>query len=320
MKSMFKNIARALVLAMLAITTAHALPGNGTSVGATQTILQGGSNSSTRWLSPYISTHKVWVQIPAGSTATTATYRLYLKGNAAGSTACSSADLTYPCYEVMVNQATNQGKWVQLILGATTQWKFGLKGFVSLNASNVSTSESVGVAVVSFENMLPALAIGQTYRGGIIFYLDSTKLHGLVAAPKDILNASGNSLTVQWYNGSYTTTSATSTAVGTGKANTAQIIASQGAGSYAAKLCDDLVIGVYSDWYLPSKEELNLMYTNIGQGAAAPLSNVGGFVSSYYWSSSEYDYYSAWSQYFNSGNQNNYGKNDTLYVRAVRAF
>jgi hypothetical protein len=108
--------------------------------------------------------------------------------------------------------------------------------------------------------------------------------------------------------------------VGTGKANTAQIIASQGAGSYAAKLCDDLVIGVYSDWYLPSKDELNLMYTNIGQGAAAPLSNVGGFVSNYYWSSSEYDDGFAWNQYFSNGYQYNYGKNFTLYVRAVRAF
>jgi len=67
-------------MATLAITTAHALPANGISVGATQTTLQGGSNSSTRWLSPITSTYKVWVQIPAGSTATNALYRVYLKG------------------------------------------------------------------------------------------------------------------------------------------------------------------------------------------------------------------------------------------------
>jgi hypothetical protein len=124
---------------------------------------------------------------------------------------------------------------------------------------------------------------------------------------------------VQWYNGSNTTTNATGIAISTGKANTATIIASQGAGVYAAKLCDDLVVGVYKDWYLPSKAELNLMYTNIGQGAAAPLSNVGSFATDFYWSSSEY-LNGAWGQYFGDGYQYNYDKGYTLNVRAVRAF
>ncbi len=320
MKSILKNMASALVLVILAINTAYALAINGTLVGASQTLLQGGSNSSTRWLLPNISTHKVWVQVPTGSTASNAVYRIYLKGNAAGSSNCSSTDLTYPCYEVTVNQAVNQGKWVQLILGAINQWKFGAKGFVSLNASNVSSTEFVGIAAMSFENMLPSLAIGQKYKGGIIFYLDSSKLHGLVAASKDIVDASGNSLGVTWYNGSYTSTNATGTAVGTGKANTAKIIANQGAGVYAAKLCDDLVVEIYQDWYLPSKDELNLMYTNIGQGAAAPLNNVGGFASNYYWSASGSNFYGAWVQYFASGYQDRLNKVNSLYVRAVRAF
>jgi hypothetical protein len=105
-----------------------------------------------------------------------------------------------------------------------------------------------------------------------------------IAAPTDQSPASG----VLWYNGSFIGTGATATAVGTGKANTTAIVTVQGVGSYAAKLCDDLVIGAYSDWYLPSKDELDLMYKNIGQGAAAPLTNIGGFsASNYYWTSSE---------------------------------
>jgi hypothetical protein len=317
MKSTFKKLALALFMATLAITTAHALPANGTLVNAAKIMLQGGGNSSVQWKSPIASTHKVWVQVPAGSTASNAAYRIYLKGNSATNTACSSTDATYPCFEVIVNQAANQGKWVQLILGTAIQWKLTAAGFVSLNASNVIATEFVGIAAVSFENMMPALAIGQKYKGGIIFYLDSTKLHGLVAAPKDILySTTGQSLGVQWYNGSFTTTNATGTAIGTGKANTAAIIANQGAGVYAAKLCDDLVVGVYKDWYLPSKDELSLMYTNIGQG----VTNSGGFVSHDYWSSSEYDYGDAWYQYFYDGGQNGGSKGLTLYVRAVRTF
>jgi len=47
---------------------------------------------------------------------------------------------------------------------------------------------------------------------------------------------------------------------------------------------------------------------------------VGGFANNNYWSSSEYDNYGAWVQYFNGGNQNNNNKNNTNYVRAVRGF
>ena len=98
------------------------------------------------------------------------------------------------------------------------------------------------------------------------------------------------------------------------------IVFNQGAGSYAAKLCFDLSLGGYSDWYLPSKYELNLMHRNIGQGNALGLGNVGGFASNGYWSSTEGVSTSAWGQGFNFGFQGNYGKGDAGYVRAIRAF
>jgi len=86
----------------------------------------------------------------------------------------------------------------------------------------------------------------------------------------------------------------------------------QGAGSYAAKLCDDLVLNGYSDWFLPSKDELNLLY---GQKAV-----VGGFDSGVYWSSTEYNSDNVLSQYFANGNQGVGNKYGAGYVRAVRAF
>lgn len=153
---------------------------------------------------------------------------------------------------------------------------------------------------------IAVLTIGQSYQGGIIVYLDHTQLHGLIAAPYD--QSSG----IQWSNGSYVNTGATATAIGTGYTNTSAIVKAQGAGSYAAKLCDELVLNGYSDWYLPAKDELNQLYLN--------KSILGDFSDNAYWSSSEYVLYSAWRQHFGNGLQNNYYKNTLMPVRAVRSF
>jgi len=150
------------------------------------------------------------------------------------------------------------------------------------------------------------LAIGQSYQGGIIAYLDSTGQHGLIAATAD------QSEGIQWYNGSYIVTGATGTAIGTGLTNTNTIIAAQGSGSYAASIARDYNGGGYTDWYLPSKDELNLLYEN--------KTAIGGFPDNYYWSSTENDNYGAWEQNFDNGFQNGSDKNVTIDVRAVRAF
>jgi len=75
----------------------------------------------------------------------------------------------------------------------------------------------------------------------------------------------------------------------------------------AKKVCEDLG----DRWRLPTREELHLMWVH--------RDYIGGFAAAYYWSSSESGNNYAWYQSFNSGSQYNYGKNATLYVRAVRA-
>jgi hypothetical protein len=160
--------------------------------------------------------------------------------------------------------------------------------------------------------------IGEAYQGGKVAYVlqlgdpgyDPTTPHGLIAATLD------QSTGIRWYNGNYRTTGATGIAIGTGLANTNTIITSQGATatSYAAGLARAYSGGRYTDWYLPSKDELNKLYLN--------RIAIGGFAYSNYWSSSENDNNFAWYQSFNfiTTYQDEYGKYGEFYVRAIRAF
>ena len=171
--------------------------------------------------------------------------------------------------------------------------------------TNISITGS-GTETSPYTISTTPLTIGQAYQGGIIFWLDGTGQHGLIAATTD------QSTGIQWYNGTYTVTNAVRDGIGAGMYNTERIIANQTTGSYAGQLCANYQGGGYGDWYLPSKYELNLLYSQ--------KTAVGGFASAWYWSSTEYGYDVAWEQYFGDGTQNGYGKNDTVYVRAIRAF
>jgi len=132
-----------------------------------------------------------------------------------------------------------------------------------------------------------AHTIGESYGGGIVFYVTTNGLHGLIAETQD------QSSSCSWYNAQ-------------------DIISTTANHSTAGKL--------YTDWRLPTKYELNLLYIQKDAGT------VGFFAGNFYWSSSEYasgDVASyAWFHDFEIvlGNQNSNGKSRTYYVRAIRAF
>ena len=161
-----------------------------------------------------------------------------------------------------------------------------------------------------------ALAIGNAYQGGKVAYLFKNgdpgyvagQTHGLIAAKADQSNG------IQWYKGTYTATGATGTALGTGFSNTNMIMAIQGTPftSYAAGLARAYQGGGHTDWYLPSKDELNKLFVH--QAA------IGGFGPHYYWSSSEADANTAWNQAFDLSSQYANPKSSPSYIRAVRTF
>jgi len=168
-----------------------------------------------------------------------------------------------------------------------------------------------------------ALAVGQSYGGGIVAYIFQNgdpgyvagQVHGLIAASLD-----QNAAVLALLSGP--STLFTSPNFGTGLANTNALIANQGnTGSYAAKICRDYNGGNYTDWYLPSKAELNKLYSNKG--------TIGSFNASRYWSSTQESYASQIAyQWFSNdpyGGSGGFqtianGFSNTMSVRAIRTF
>jgi hypothetical protein len=172
----------------------------------------------------------------------------------------------------------------------------------------------------------PPPQVGDFYGGGVVFYIFESgdtgyvvgETHGLIAAVENQSSA------IRWHNGSSVVTGATATAVGMGSANTDAIISVQGATetSYAAGLARTYTAGGYTDWFLPSKDELNKMWSNRTTINTTAAANGGSnFSNNFFWSSTEIVTSNAWQQYFKDGSQSgNNNKYFTYYVRAVRAF
>jgi hypothetical protein len=149
---------------------------------------------------------------------------------------------------------------------------------------------------------------GKTYAGGLIFYLNTGTCTGMVAAPSD------QSVGAEWGCQGTAIAGADGTAIGTGAQNTIEIEDGCTTVGTAAHFCANLTLNTYSDWFLPSQDELGAMYINL------KVNGFGGFAADWYWSSTEYGNNVAWRQDFYNGNQANFLKNNSRYVRAVRAF
>lgn len=151
--------------------------------------------------------------------------------------------------------------------------------------------------------------------GGLVFYNKGSNSDGwqyLEAAP-----ANTEWVDKKW-GGSGGHVRGVSTDIGTGADNTEMIdIKYRIKGDSAAKLCSDLEYAGYRDWFLPSLDELELMYVNLHK------SGLGGFSDNYYWSSSQgnnnYPRH-ACVQHFSEGRQGYADIDEGFSVRAARAF
>ena len=200
-----------------------------------------------------------------------------------------------------------------------------------IGQADVDTAYADGVASVDITSdnqaafdegaasVTPLYQIGDMVEGGIVFYVDATGAHGLVAAEEDLEG------TYEWGCYGEYVDGADSQWIGSGLQNTMDIAnqgcATQSGGITAAQAALDAELNGYSDWYLPSQGELWEMYITIGSGSENY--NMGGNTFYYYWSSSESSYYStsAYLVHLGDGTSNCWDKNITYpRVRVIRAF
>ena len=210
------------------------------------------------------------------------------------------------------NSSTNDGYGIGSFTSSFTGLLENTTYYVRAYATN-SIGTSYGSAM-SFKTLAPTPVpiLGQSYQGGIIAYIFQSgdldyitgETHGLIATISD------QSYGAQW--GCSGTSISTSTTLGNGQNNTTAIVNGCFTSSIAARICNDLVSGGYSDWYLPSYYELQKLYTY--------RTSIGGFSSTYYWSSSQTSTSTAFSVNFSNGNATNTSKSNIFYVRAIRKF
>lgn len=180
----------------------------------------------------------------------------------------------------------------------------------------IRAENELGVTYTPDCTFMASYTIGALYEGGYIFYIDPSGYHGLIAARDDMTEyVGGEYVLTTWNNGTFVTTNATNTVIGSGQSNTNLIVSAQGSGYYAAKLCLNYDRYGFDDWFLPSKDELFLIYQLRDK---IPSLNFNFS----YWSSTEYDNDEAWYQQFKGTDPQKHGTKayPNLRIRPVRAF
>ena len=163
--------------------------------------------------------------------------------------------------------------------------------------------------------------IGEEFGGGVVFHLwkDASGVeHGLIIDKTDLSTAQ------VWSNIDATLIGASAQSSWDGLSNSNAIVGQAGHTSSASALCLNSTNGGQSDWYLPSIDELSLLWHsrfNVNKSLSAIAGATDLPISAFYWSSTESDDRNAWLFDFGNVSAHYYIlKDSTFYVRAVRAF
>ena len=198
-----------------------------------------------------------------------------------------------------------------------THFRYFLLLVLLMSALLLSGCQTVSTEVTGEpEEVKVTYTVGDTGpAGGLVFYDKGQYSDGwryLELSPVE------SEAALQW--GSHgTELGVTSSGIGEGRSNTERIAETVGElplRPQAATYCDDLSVGGYDDWFLPSLEELDLVFWSLAQKDLGTLQKAGFG----YWSSSEFDENFAWAQGFSEGVQGKIEKTELFLVRAVRAF
>lgn len=181
------------------------------------------------------------------------------------------------------------------------------------------TETETSTTVASSDSTLPPTtgeyAVGDTGPGGgVVFFIDAESAFPdfdyLEAAPSNWNDKDGDP-SIAWCSNMTTKISASKNAVGAGAENSSA--ASTCANSAAARASAYAGAGK-SDWFLPSKDELRLLFNNLADNSLAGLS------SGVYWSSTSSSDTRAWAQLMSDGTQGTNFRTSAFLVRPIRAF
>ena len=221
---------------------------------------------------------------------------------------CWSTNHNPTIYDYLTVDGNGISSYTSFLTGLTSSTTYYVRAFAK-NSEGIAYGNELSFTTSQL------LIIGDNYQGGKIAYIFHSndpgyivdETHGIIAAPSD------QSTNIQWYNGTSIFIGAGSVNIGYGKANTNLIVLAQGNGNYAAKLCYDLTLGGYSDWFLPDREELRALYVN--------RFAIGGFdLTTNYWSSSENGINLAISWCLGEVTYSSWNKETKWSVRAIRYF